>query len=117
VGQDRFIAENAVEGRTADAKLTCRSQFVSVVDVEHVLDVVVDDSVEGEVFDAGCIWSHIADLDIGGYKQVFRSNYAIHRFNQSSFQRAGQLPACWPVRVRFPANCAAAGAPVHRDQA
>jgi hypothetical protein len=37
VRQDGFIPEDAVERRTADAKLARRSQLVPVIDLEHIL--------------------------------------------------------------------------------
>ena len=44
--EDGFVAEDAVEGRAADAELARRAQFVPVVEVEHILHVVMDHGVE-----------------------------------------------------------------------
>uniref|UniRef100_E6QK99 Uncharacterized protein n=1 Tax=mine drainage metagenome TaxID=410659 RepID=E6QK99_9ZZZZ len=44
-----FSGEQSVEGRTADAKLSCGAEFVAAVELEHALDVMEDNGVEGEV--------------------------------------------------------------------
>ena len=46
-----FVGEDAVEGGAADAELAGGAEFVAAVEVEDVLDVVLDDGVEGEVFE------------------------------------------------------------------
>jgi hypothetical protein len=49
VGEEAFVAEDAVEGGTADAELASGAELVAAVEVEHVLDMVADDGVEGEI--------------------------------------------------------------------
>ena len=49
MGEEAFVAEDAVEGGTADAELAGGAELVAAVEVEHVLDMVADDGVEGEI--------------------------------------------------------------------
>ena len=49
MGEEAFVAEDAVEGGTADAELARGAELVAAVEVEHVLDMVADDGVEGEI--------------------------------------------------------------------
>ena len=49
MGEEAFVAEDAVEGGTADAELASGAELVAAVEVEHVLDMVADDGVEGEI--------------------------------------------------------------------
>ncbi len=45
--EDGFVAEDAVEGGTADAELAGGAELVAVVEVEHILDMMADHGVEG----------------------------------------------------------------------
>ena len=71
-GEDGFVGEDAVEGGAADAELSGGAEFVSVVDFEDGLDVMVDDGIEGEAFDFQDgleAWrgvDAIEDADVGG---------------------------------------------------
>ena len=49
MGEEAFVAEDAVEGGTADAELASGAELVAAVEDEHVLDMVADDGVEGEI--------------------------------------------------------------------
>jgi hypothetical protein len=51
--KQRFVGEDAVEGGAGDVELAGGTELVAAVEVEHVLDVVADDGVEGEIVRAG----------------------------------------------------------------
>jgi len=65
VGEDGLVAEDAIEGGAADAELAGGAEFVAPVEVEDGLDVMVDDGVEGKVFDALRVVSR-SDAGSGG---------------------------------------------------
>ena len=48
--EEGFVAKDSVKGGATDGELTRGAEFVAVIKVEDVLDVVADYGVEGEVF-------------------------------------------------------------------
>ena len=49
MGEEIFVAEDAVERRSADLQLTGSAQLVAAVEIEHVLHVAADYGVQGQV--------------------------------------------------------------------
>jgi hypothetical protein len=49
VGEEGFVAEDAVEGGAADGELAGGAELVAAVEVEDVLDVMADYGVEGKI--------------------------------------------------------------------
>ena len=48
VGEDGFVAEDAVEGGAADVELAGGAELVAAVEVEYILHVLADDGIERE---------------------------------------------------------------------
>ena len=48
-GEDGLVGEDAVEGGAADVELAGGAELVAAVQFKHILDVVADDGVEGEI--------------------------------------------------------------------
>jgi hypothetical protein len=90
-GEGGFVGENAVEGGAGDGELAGGAELVSLVEVEDVLDVLVDDGVEGEVFgvDRGVgLWGAVF---AGGEGEVFRSDDAVRCFEEAIFEDGGEF--------------------------
>ncbi len=61
MGEDGFVAEDAVEGGATDAQLAGGAEFVAAVEVEYGLDVMADDGVEVETLGLERGWSPRAE--------------------------------------------------------
>ena len=89
--EEGFVAEDAVEGGTADGELTGGAELVATVQVENVLDVVADDSIEREVVRLACgllIWMEVR---FGGQSEVAGKDDAVVGFEKGGFKDAGKL--------------------------
>jgi len=47
--QQGFVAEDAVERGATDAELAGGAQFVAVVQVEHILHMMLNDGIQGQM--------------------------------------------------------------------
>jgi len=89
VGKKGFVAEDAVEGGTADAELPCSAELVAAIQVQDVLDVLLNDGVEIEGASL-CRGMHLwHGLEAGGQGEVAGADDAIDGLKERSFEDSG----------------------------
>ncbi len=91
-GHERLVGKDAVEGGTGDVELAGGAELVAPIEVEHVLHVVADDGVEGEVVRPG------DGLRLGGrgggmvgQREIEGADDAVGGLEERGFENAGEL--------------------------
>ena len=107
--EERFVAEYAVEGGAADSELAGCAELVAAIEVEDVLDVMADDSVEREVFRlAGRLLVEL-NLRFGGQGKIAGEDDAVIGFEEGGFKDASELAdVAGPVVLEEPRERAGA---------
>ena len=90
-GEKGFVGEDAVEGGAAYVKLAGGAKFVASVEIKDVLDMVLDDRIEGEVFRVGEWCGRNKFVEAGGDGEVVRADDAIDRFEECAFKDGGKF--------------------------
>jgi hypothetical protein len=107
LGEERLVGEDAVEGGAGDGELAGCAELVSFVEVEDVLDVLVDDGVEGEVVGVGDGVGLGGAVIVGGEGEVLRSDDAVGGFEECGFEDGGEFAdVTGPVVLEKAGECA-----------
>jgi len=89
--EEGFVAEDAVEGGAGDAELAGGAEFVAFVEVEDVLDVLLDDGVEGQVVRMGDGVRLRGAVFVGGQGKVFGADDAVGGLEEGGFEDGGEF--------------------------
>jgi hypothetical protein len=91
LGEEGFVAEDAVEGGAGDAELSGGAELVSLVEVEDVLDMLLDDGVERKVVGVGDGLGLQGAVVVGGEGEVFGADYAVDGFEEGGLEDGGEF--------------------------
>jgi len=91
LGEEGIVAEDAVEGGAGDAELAGGAEFVSFVEVENVLDVLIDHGVEGKVVELGDGTGLRGAIVVGGQGKVFGADDAVGGLEEGGFEDGGEF--------------------------
>jgi hypothetical protein len=91
LGEEGFVAEDAVEGGAGDAELAGGAEFVAFVKVEDVLDVLLDDGVEGQVVRMGDGVRLRGAVFVGGQGKIFGADDAVGGLEEGGFKDGGEF--------------------------
>lgn len=104
-----FVAEDAVGGGAADAQLARGAELIAAIQVEDALDMVEDNHVEREVFDAKERLHLQPCVGNVGKGEVAGPYDAVCGFKERSFKHSGQLAdVAGPVVLEEPGKRAGA---------
>ena len=89
VGEDGFVAQDAVEGGAGDGELAGGAELVAAVQVEHVLNMMADDRIQGEAVGSNGLGQVGLRLGAGGDSEVTGTDDAVDGFEQCRFEDRG----------------------------
>ncbi len=110
LGEEGFVAEDAVESGAADVELACGAELVAVVELQDVFDVVADDRVEGEIVHMGGGLGRLRGRFLEtGKIEVVGADDSIHGFEECGFEHRSQFAhVAGPGMLEKPGQCAGA---------
>jgi hypothetical protein len=87
-----FVAEDAVEGGAGDAELSRGAELVALVEVEDILDVLMDNGIEGKVVGTDGGVGLRGTVVVGSREgEVFGSDDSVGSLEECGFEDGGEF--------------------------
>ncbi len=92
MGQDRFVAEDAVKGGATDLELPGGAELVAAIEFDNIVDMIANDGVEREVIGNGWWRDELSGDFLGIWEgQVFGADDAVYGLEQGGFENRGKF--------------------------